>query len=66
MFKKNGEVKVYKTGKEVSPKVADENSERYTIDDLVKEEDIKVFKKLIKEAEKDPDFSIEVNSSEEK
>lgn len=37
MFKKDGEVKVYKSNKEVSPKSADEKAERYTVDDLVKE-----------------------------
>ena len=37
MFKKDGEVKVFKPIKEVSPKVADKKPERYTVDDLVKE-----------------------------
>ena len=41
MLKKDGEVKVYKTDKEVSPKSADEKSERYTVDDLVKDFDKK-------------------------
>lgn len=38
MFNKNGEVKVYKKDLEVSPKVANEDeSNRYTVDDLVKD-----------------------------
>jgi len=64
MFKKDGEVKVYKDSKEVSPKVADETPERYTVDDLV--EDVNKFKKILDESLKDPDLKIEAHSTEEK
>lgn len=48
MFKKDGEVKVYKSGKEVSPKVADESAERYTVDDLVRDADSSQMKESVK------------------
>jgi hypothetical protein len=35
MLKKDGEIKLFKDKKLVSPKVADDLDERYTIDDLV-------------------------------
>jgi hypothetical protein len=41
-FKKDGEVKVYKDEQEVGPKLANKGStNRYTVDDLVKDSDKK-------------------------
>jgi len=65
MFEKNGEVEVYKKGKEVSPKVANEAPERYTVDDLVKDADVEKFVETVRESAKDPEFSIKVSNSEE-
>ena len=41
-FKKDGEIKVYKTKKDgVSKNASDKEADRYTVDDLVKEEENK-------------------------
>ncbi len=59
MFEKNGEVKIFKENRSANEKTANENLERYTIDDLVKESSDK-------KNDIHGDFRLEKNNKEKK